>query len=369
MLATLRRAGDEGTLAGRSVTDRHRTFTKRQTPGHSMQRLILWGSVAGLASCLLKPQLVAITPDYGYVDGCIDVTLSGQKLGENATARIGSLELELTPQAEDTNAGEHAQDRGFEYTAQVGPAPDGPGWYDVTMTVDGKDLVLKNGFYYRSCPASFSVDAFGGPADPTNVVAGDQINLQGCGLGDQVTVEIVDPTTAEGGARSAPPRPKAPPSLPVPPLPPPTGDTGATVPTGETGTTGTDGTVVPTGETGVTGTDVTDGTVVPTGETGTAVPTGETGTVPTGGSGGSGTGTIPCECTGTAVATLPLVSDCSTSAAHADIPDTLAAGTYCVRVVHTDGTSYSALDHFDSGETYTYYYGCPLYNITVGGAK
>jgi hypothetical protein len=322
-----------------------------------MQRLILWGSVAGLASCLIKPQLVTITPDYGYVDGCIDVTLAGHKLGENATATIGSGELPLTPAEEDTNAGEHAQDIGFEYTGQVGPAPEGPGWYDVTMKVDGEDLVLKNGFYYRACPATFSVDAFGGPADPTNVVAGDQIFLQGCGLGDQVTIEIVDPTVPDTGARKAPPRPKAPPFLPTPPTTPVTGDTGTPV-TGETGTTTTDGTVVPTGETGTT---TTDGTTVPTGETGT--------TTTTGGSGGSGTTTVPCECTGTAVATLPLVSDCSTAQVHADIPASLAAGNYCVRVVHPDGTSYSALDHFDSGETYTYYYGCPLYNITVGGAK
>jgi hypothetical protein len=157
---------------------------------------------------LLKPQLVAITPDYGYVDGCIDVTLSGHKLGETATAKIGTLDLELTAAPNDPNIEDYKEDVGFEYTAQVGAAPEGAGWYDVTMTVDGEELVLKNGFYFRSCPATVHLDIFDAPPDPDPytpghpLTAGEQLAMQGCGLTDQVTVEFVDIS----GAPPCPPR-------------------------------------------------------------------------------------------------------------------------------------------------------------------
>ncbi len=156
-----------------------------------MRRLVWWGSVAGFTACLNQPTLVSVTPDYGYVDGCIDVVVQGHHLGSEASAKVGDdAFLELAAAEEDPDRPEHAQDVGFLFTGRVPPSPSGEaGWFDVTVTVDGEDLVLRDGFYFRSCPGSFVVDV----ADvPDQAVPGDLLRFVGCELDEDVTVEFRD---------------------------------------------------------------------------------------------------------------------------------------------------------------------------------
>jgi hypothetical protein len=121
-----------------------------------MLRLLSWSVIAGFVACLNKPTFATITPDFTFFDsnGCYPVLLQGHHLGENATARIGDAEIiDLQPVGEDPALPEHAQDVGFEYTGLIPASSTGqPGWADVTVTVDGEDLVLNDGFYYRTCP-------------------------------------------------------------------------------------------------------------------------------------------------------------------------------------------------------------------------
>lgn len=160
-------------------------------PGAHMRRLLLWGTIAGFAACLIRPTLVSITPDYGYADGCVDVLVQGHHLGTNATAHIGDAEfLELLPAEEDPDRPEHAQDVGFLYTGLVPASPSGEaGWFDVVVTIDGEELKIRDGWYYRSCPGSLVVDAFTVP-DPATV--GSQLTFVGCNLGPDVTVQFLD---------------------------------------------------------------------------------------------------------------------------------------------------------------------------------
>jgi hypothetical protein len=165
-----------------------------------MRRLLLWGVVAGFAACLIRPTLATITPEYSYVDGCETVLVQGHHLGTTATARIGdSPFLSLEPAELDRTLPEQAQDVGFLYTGVVPPSPDGkPGWHDVILVVDGEELVIRDGWYYRSCPATFDVDFYVLPPDENletaafEVDIGDDIVIQGCGLDDRVRLAFFD---------------------------------------------------------------------------------------------------------------------------------------------------------------------------------
>ncbi|TNE86873.1 MAG: hypothetical protein EP330_19890 [Deltaproteobacteria bacterium] len=140
--------------------------------------------VAGmLPACKLatEPRLVSIDPDYAYTDGCTDVTISGARLGTEATASIGGNPIEGWAAAEeDPTRGEHAQDVGFKYYG-VSPAnyEAGGTFVDVDLTIDDVTLTLDRGFYYLACPGDFMVEAIG--VGETNVV-GDAIGVFGCGI-------------------------------------------------------------------------------------------------------------------------------------------------------------------------------------------
>lgn len=243
-------------------------------------------------ACLVHPNFVSITPDYGYYDsdGCYEVVLQGNNLGTKASATIGGAEIVNLAAAENDPAlPEQAQDVGFRYS---GFAPAGePGWSEVTLTVDGEKLTLKDGWYYRTCPASVWVDTItlpGGTASsttatPAPAAVGDPISFEGCGLDDDVTIEILDPTGVVGAL------------------------------------------------------------------TATAPPT--------------ATNTL-CDA-GTVAATIPLTVDCPAAQAHVDIPE-LPAGSYTVRLVHSDGTVDVGPCGTDSGDTGI---SCDCYAFDLGGAK
>jgi len=170
-----------------------------------MRGIILWGGVAGLTACLIRPTFVSITPDFGYADGCIDVVVQGSNLGSTATARVGSDEfLALDPLEDDPalKRPEHASDVGFGYTGMVGASPSGePGWFDVTITLDGEDMTLNDGFYFGPCPASFILDQIN---VPETAAPGDPLSFVGCGLGDDVTIQFIEDSGAGALADTAP---------------------------------------------------------------------------------------------------------------------------------------------------------------------
>jgi hypothetical protein len=164
-----------------------------------MRRLLMWSSVAGFTACLLKPTLATVIPSYGYVDGCQPVIIQGHHLGTAAKGRIGdSPLLDFRAADIDEKLEEHAQDVGFKYFGTSGPAPGGKaGWYDVILEVDGEELVLDDGWYYRACPATFAVDAY---TVPTEADVGSVIIFEGCGLGGNVTLQFLDDTLAAVGS-------------------------------------------------------------------------------------------------------------------------------------------------------------------------
>lgn len=270
----------------------------------------MWGGIAGFTACLVKPGFVSITPDYGYVDGCADVTLQGHHLGDKATAKIGDAEFPVTAATDVEGTPEWATDVGFKFSGVTPPSPTGEsGWFDVSLTIEGESepLIIPQGWYYRACPASFRVDSLSLPADgstgntttpglPT-VTPGTPIAMTGCGLDGDVTVRFMQ---VGSSAR----------------VPAPTGTTGET---------------------------------------------GDTGTGPI----GTGTTATPCGELVTEVATAPLVSDCSSAIVHADVP-TLPPGTYDVWVTHTDGTVYFGDVYQESGDTGLT---CGAIRFVVGGAK
>jgi hypothetical protein len=166
--------------------------------------MMIWGGLTCLSACLVKPTLVSIAPDHAYVDGCVDVTIQGNHLGEKATGDVGGQALtNVKPAEPDKAKPDWAQDVGFLYTATVPASKDlKPGFQDVHLKVDGEELTLPFGFYYRACPASFVVDVVSYPTVPvtttsglqtvtstTAVNIGDKINLVGCGLDNKVKVE------------------------------------------------------------------------------------------------------------------------------------------------------------------------------------
>jgi len=135
-----------------------------------MPRLLSWSVIAGFVACLNKPTFATITPDYTFFDsdGCYPVVIQGHHLGTTATVRIGDAEIiDLLPAEEDTDRPDYAQDVGFLYTGLIPASSTGaPGWADVTVTVDGEDLVLNDGFYYRSCPGGVVAESVTVPYTP-----------------------------------------------------------------------------------------------------------------------------------------------------------------------------------------------------------
>ena len=164
-----------------------------------MRRLMLWSAIAGFTACLNRPTLVAITPEYGYVDGCTEVIVSGHDLGVQATADLvgeaGSVPLELLPAKDKPKRPEWAQDQGFVYTATIPPAPDlASGFYDLVVVVEGEALTLNSGWYYRTCPQTFRFDSYSIPYIESGnqlVEAGASITFAGCGLTDEVQLQFL----------------------------------------------------------------------------------------------------------------------------------------------------------------------------------
>jgi hypothetical protein len=170
-----------------------------------MRRLMMWSAIAGFTACLIRPTLVSVTPEYGYVDGCTEVLISGHDLGVAAKAKLkgkgGEVDIELSPAEPDPKKPEWAQDVGFDYTATMPPSPAAEGFYDLILTVDGEELEISQGWYYRTCPGGFRVDHYQIPyegAGTQTVTAGGTIAFQGCGLTTDVVLEFLRGTDGTG---------------------------------------------------------------------------------------------------------------------------------------------------------------------------
>jgi len=163
-----------------------------------------------IGSCLggSGPRFVAIDPEYAYVDGCTDVLLRGHRLGTSATASIhtadGSASAEisaLTAPEANPDLPDSAQDVGFMYTGVTPASPTGEsGYFDVSMTVDGQTVTLKDGFYYIACPEAVHVDTVELPEVPA---AGQEIGFVGCGLAADTTVRYLSAVDGSVIATSA----------------------------------------------------------------------------------------------------------------------------------------------------------------------
>lgn len=134
-----------------------------------------------LPGCLGGPQLVAIRPSFGYLDGCTPVVVSGSALGTDAAITLGGAPmLQVVAPGLDPGRPDHAQDVGFRYDALTPPRLAGStGFVDLVVTVAGRALSLPDAFYYVACPGTVHVDV---AAPATDVAPGDTVALEGCGL-------------------------------------------------------------------------------------------------------------------------------------------------------------------------------------------
>lgn len=135
-----------------------------------------------LLGCGAPFDAVAISPIYGWVDGCNTVTITGNRFGSDVTATIGGQPVTgiVLPTA--------ALDVGFRFDAVV-PAASAPGIYDVAVTTGGvTDVITGSGGYtYIACPARGTIDATGAASG----AAGDSVGIEGCSLDAGLKVQLV----------------------------------------------------------------------------------------------------------------------------------------------------------------------------------
>jgi len=117
---------------------------------------------------------VSISPIYGWVDGCIDVKVSGHSFGDDVSGSVGGHELEgivlPDPETEELAVG-------FLFYARVPAIADGEvGFADVEVTSGGETDTIKDGFYFVACPAT----AYEEFLSTDTAAAGDAVTIYGC---------------------------------------------------------------------------------------------------------------------------------------------------------------------------------------------
>ncbi|MBN1337227.1 MAG: hypothetical protein JXB39_14810 [Deltaproteobacteria bacterium] len=119
---------------------------------------------------------VSISPIYGWVDGCIDVQVSGHGFDDDVSGKVGGLALEnvVLPDPETQKL-----DVGFTFWARVPANPtQEAGFADLEVTSGGETDSVVDAFYFVACPATGYEEYL----STDTATEGDTITLYGCGI-------------------------------------------------------------------------------------------------------------------------------------------------------------------------------------------
>jgi len=119
---------------------------------------------------------VSISPIYGWVDGCIDLKVSGHDFGDDVAGTIAGVALEnvVLPDPETEKL-----DVGFVFYARIpAGAVTEAGFATVEVTSGGETSTLTDAFYFVACPAVGYEEYLS--AD--TATQGDTITIFGCGI-------------------------------------------------------------------------------------------------------------------------------------------------------------------------------------------
>ena len=123
--------------------------------------------------------VVAISPIFGWTDGCNPVTISGRGFSSSATATVGGNVVSGVTYPEAPKSPLRPSDVGY---ILYGSVPAGEhGYADVSVKSDGVTSTISGtgAYYYVSCPAAGTVEA----VTPSEGLAGGEVvTLDGCGL-------------------------------------------------------------------------------------------------------------------------------------------------------------------------------------------
>ncbi len=148
---------------------------------------------------------VSIRPTWGWVDGCTDVTIGGFGFDDGVSATLdGQPVTGITlpdPETQELEVG-------YEFYAVT--APHAVGFTDMVVTNgDGETAdTVKNAFYYVACPGAPHIDAIA----PTDVSAGTEVTISGCGFSDGLTAEFMLPAAPTGTTPTSPTGTQTPPT-------------------------------------------------------------------------------------------------------------------------------------------------------------
>ncbi len=137
----------------------------------------------GILGCDVGYDAVAISPIYGWVDGCNVVTVTGHGFGEAMGATIDGKALT------DIVLPTGALDKGYRFDAVV-PAGSAAGTFDVVVTSDGQTSTIggTGGYTYVACPQRGYLEGL----DTTTAAAGATVTLSGCSLDTALSAQLVN---------------------------------------------------------------------------------------------------------------------------------------------------------------------------------
>jgi hypothetical protein len=152
-----------------------------------------------LLACDRGFDAVAISPIYGWVDGCNAVAVTGHGFGDDVTAMVGGQPLR------DAAPARGLLTRGYRLDGTVPPAARS-GTVDVVVTTGGaSDTITGSGGYtYVACPQRAYVETI----DTSEGAPGALVTLNGCSLDTALRVRLLagdgSPARAADGTTPVP---------------------------------------------------------------------------------------------------------------------------------------------------------------------
>lgn len=162
----------------------------------------IWSMLAGCNDAGFAA--VALTPIYGWEDGCTAVSVTGHGFSKDIAVKIGGNPVEnaageaATPEWPADKAAQ-----GYSVVAYV-PAAGGKGYADVEVVSGGETSVLGGtaGYYYVECPLTLG---YADANQSCGTTAGATLEVSGCNLDvAQVQVMILDADGAPAIAAALP---------------------------------------------------------------------------------------------------------------------------------------------------------------------